>query len=233
MKAFTFLITTVLLYGFFLTTMPTAFLGAGTDVDTLEPMTSIDPTLVTGFGDYENWTPAAYTEQGGTAYTYTIDPNDFVSFEGGTALTVTRKVYYFGAIWLGQYDAMVFIAQDGGDRGTSLSFAEIEADDTNGTVRYDLQSYTSGKSYGVFALQWNITAYATLGLAWTAQEVDLVHGVGYENTAPANALNLVLGLITFTLPDVPKMIQVILASPIYAPGIYLIWFLIKESMPFV
>ena len=131
-------------------------------------------------------------------------------------------------MWLGGVDYCEF-----GARGTQLTFNEIEADADEGTVTYPLIHVTSGNAAGSLVIFWNATEYSDPADAWAADELQLLHGVGVDSSATTNALTLLLGLLFFSLPDVPVLVNALLITPMWASIIYVIWFVIKESMPFV
>jgi hypothetical protein len=61
----------------------------------------------------------------------------------------------------------------------------------------------------------------------------MLHGVGIDATAAMDIAQLLLGLLFLQLPDVPVLVNVLIAVPIWASVVYLIWFVIKETLPFV
>ena len=78
----------------------------------------------------------------------------------------------------------------------------------------------------------NINAQRTRPAAISESE-SAGFGVGVESTASTNALSLHLGLLFFSLPEVPALVNVLLVAPLWSAIIFVIWFVIKESMPFV
>jgi hypothetical protein len=116
------------------------------------------------------------------------------------------------------------------DRGTTLTFLEIYNDSEEGTVRYSAvcPQATSGV---VFV--WNASDYVYPWDAWGNGSLTVIHGIGASAFAPQNALSLVLGMLTFQIADIPILLQVILNAPIYADVAFLVWFLVKEVIPFL
>jgi len=147
----------------------------------------------------------------------------------GTGFRLGIKVLLFGVIWLGTLDFAEFIYAGLG-RGDMLSFTEIGEDEINGTCHYEALHSAGG---GTFVVSWNDTKYATASDAWDDDALYFVHGLGIDDTAPANAITLVFGLLTLTIPDMPYILQVIIAVPLWASAIYLIFLAIVKLIPFL
>jgi len=92
---------------------------------------------------------------------------------------------------------------------------------------------TGGTSAGILIVYWNETLYADPEDAWTADALNILHGVGINETARMDIGSLLIGLLLLRLPDCPLLINLLLATPLYAAVVFLIWFVIKESLPFV
>lgn len=90
-----------------------------------------------------------------------------------------------------------------------------------------------GTTYFIF-ISYDQDAYPSLGDAIDNYEVVVLIGVGIQDTvAKLNAWNLIAQLLTFSIPGVPQPLNYILAIPIYASIIILIYILILMAIPFV
>ena len=228
MGGFVFSVIFIIVFSTLLSSIPAGLEGPGASPDTVFP---VDPSLLTGFSDTENWTRAAYT-----AYSYEYNDlggRDWVSIHDDTELYIFAKVKILGFLWLGAVDQCKFVSAEGVDRGNTLSFTEIDTDDTDGTHRYDLKYTESGDSAGKLVVWWNTTAYPDINDAWTNNNLQLLHGMGISETATANIGALIVSLLFLQLPDVPVLINMFLAVPIWACIVFVLWFIIKEMIPFV
>lgn len=226
MRGFVFAITFIVIFAALVSSIPTGLLGTG---GTPEDMAPVDPSLITGFSSYENYSYSAFSAEGALyLYQYTLNTRYWTCAESADTFTLGAKIYWANFLWLGGYDYVLF-----GDRGQSLTMAEIEADAEEGTITYPLVFVTSGSSAGSFVVYWNTTEYSDPADAWDNDKLYLVHGIGVESTAAINALSLLLQLLFFQLPEVPTLINVLLIAPLWSAIVYVIWFVIKESMPFV
>jgi len=228
MKGFVFCVVFMVMFSAVLGAVPTGLEGSGSTPDLVVP---VDPSLVTGFSEVENWTRASYT-----AFSYTYDNlggRDWVSTHDDTEITIIAKVKILGFLWLGALNPCKFISPDGVDRGATLSFTEIDADDTDGAVRYDLRFSASGDNAGKLVIWWNTTAYPDINDAWTNNNLNLLHGMGIEDLATNNIVALLLSLLFLQLPDVPVLIGLILATGPWACIIYIIYYIITSVIPFV
>jgi len=196
--------------------------------ETVQNITPVDPNLLTDFAEYENYTKAVVDP----SYDYTLGDRDWTVREYLNAFYLGAKQYLW-FLWLGGYDQVKFIASTGTDRGQDLSFTEIEADATNGSIRYSLTYVTTGDSAGGFVVYWNTTVYSDPEDAWDNNVLYLLHGVGIASTTGANILGLLFSLLTLQLPDVPVLVNVLLVTPVWASIIYIVWFLIKSMIPFL
>ncbi len=231
-RGFVFSVVFIIIFGTLLSSIPAGLQGSGEDPDTVIP---IDPSILTGFAETEDYYPDNFT-WGGALYYYDYDAlggrdwrcqTDDTSF-----LTLGAKVYWI-FLWFGTLDFCKFEAPSGQDRGTQLDFAEIDADAEDGTVSYSLVLTDSGNTAGSLVIYWNTTEYSSVDDAWDNDEAYLLHGVGFENTATTNIGILLVSLLFLQLPEVPTLINIFLAVPIWACIIYVLWFVIKEMIPFV
>ena len=96
-----------------------------------------------------------------------------------------------------------------------------------------MQFTSSGAAAGALVCYWNTTTYATSSLAWASNELYMLHGVGIESTATNDIGALIISLLLLQLPQVPTLVNVFLAVPIWACIVYVLWFIIKEMIPFI
>jgi hypothetical protein len=235
MRGFVFSVIFILIFGALLSSVPVGLQGSGEDPAEL---VGIDPSIITGFDEIENYTPAAYS---GAYPTYLYDypeSGDFGGYEwrsltdDDTFLTLGAKVYLW-VFWFGGIDACKFEAPSGQGRGTTLTFAEIDEDAEEGLVRYSLTFTDSGDSAGSLVIYWNTTAYSSVDDAWDNDDVILIHGIGFDASATTNIAILLVSLLFLQLPEVPTLINILLAAPIWACIIFVLWYVIKEMIPFV
>lgn len=227
--SFVFVVTFIIVFTGLLATMPTGLLGYGESGNALLP---IDPDLLVGFSAVENWTRTDYISIGGGYYQYDYDLGGYgwVALTEGTSFTVAQKVKFFG-VWLGGTKIINFILGNGTSRGAYLTLDEIAGDATDGQIKYDLEYADSGNDAGGFIVYWNTTTYATPALAWAGDGLYLVHGWGL--TSPSyNVVSLILGLLFFELPEVPFLVNLVLATPLWVSVAFLVWWLITQSLPF-
>ena len=78
-----------------------------------------------------------------------------------------------------------------------------------------------------------MTEYEDPEDAWDNDVLILLHGLGIEDTATANIGALIISLLLLQLPEVPTLINIFIAVPIWACIVYVIWYIIKEMIPFV
>lgn len=228
-RGFVFGVTFIVIFATLIAAMPPGLFGPGETPDMVIP---VDPSLITDFSEAENYTKSAFAGVP-LQYTYTLGGREWICATDGAGFELGAKVKIFGALWLGALDLVRFVSSSGTDRGDLLTIDEIEADATDGTIRYSLTYTTNGNSAGGFVVYWNTTEYSDPQDAWTADELYLLHGMGIEDTAVMNAVQLLISLLFLQLPDVPVLVNLLIAVPLWASIIFVIWFLIKESMPFV
>jgi hypothetical protein len=226
-RTFIFSVVFIILFSTILVTMPADLQGGGASGDTVTP---INPNFVNDFTASEQYNKSFFSGFPILYYVYTIAPTTFECGFSTNLFLLNAHVLFYG-LWLGAKDYVTFIAEDGSDRDTTLSFTEIDADAEEGVVRYNLFYETAGTSAGGLVLWWNSTTYATSSLAWTAGALEFLHGVGF--TPNSDIVSLLVSLLFLQLPDCPVLINVLLATPIWACVVFLIWFIIKESLPFV
>ena len=226
MRGFVFSLVYIIIFSSLLGSIPSGLQGTGSSPNTVIP---IDPNLVTGFADDQNYTAAAFT--GGT-YEYTLSSRDWLAVTDGSGIGLAAKILTFG-FWLGHLDSCTFTSDSGTDRGTTLLFTEITTDATDGAVRYSLQHTITGDEAGAFVTYWNTTTYDNATHAWGSDELYLLHGVGIGAGATNNIGALLVGLLTLSIPEVPALVNLFLVVPLWACIIFVLWFVIKEMIPFV
>jgi hypothetical protein len=207
--------------------MPAGLQGEGGTASELLP---VDPNLLTDFSATATWDKTDYTNH---FYAYDLGGYHWLTGDAGDLITVNRKVLWAGLLWFGAVENALFVLENGTSRGTSLSMEEIAGDATDGAVRYDLEYSTSGNTAGGFVAYWNTTAYADPEDAWDNNVLYLLHGMGIDTTAAGNIFALLVALLFLQLPDVPVLVNLLIATPIWACIIYLIWYVVKESLPFL
>lgn len=232
MRGFVFSIVFIIVFSTLLVSIPTGLLGIGSSADPLIP---IDPKLLTGFDETENWTKTDYTgvipnyqyslpDGGRTWSTDWIDLADDV-------FSISALTYWW--IILVGVEPCKFISPNGTSRGTALSIDEIEGDAEGGSVRYSMLFTTTGQDAGSFVVFWNTTLYADPQDAHDNDVLNLLHGVGFSTSATSDIGALIVGLLFLQLPEVPLLVNVFLAVPLWATIVFVLWFIIKEMIPFV
>ena len=227
-RGFVFAVTFIVIFSVLLSTIPADLQGQGKTPDMVTPL---DPSIITGFSEGEDYTRTDFDGLG--VYTYTKAGRDWLCVTNQTAFEVSAKILIFGVLWLGAIDACEFITSDGIDRGQTLTLDEITTDAEDGIIQYLVKFTGTGGSAGGFVVYWNTTTYANPSDAWTGDELYLLHGFGIQETATADIGALLVSLLFLQLPDVPLLVNVLLVTPIWASIIYILWFIIKEMIPFL
>ena len=233
-RSFVFALVFILLFSGLTIAIPIDLQGEG---DTPNELESFNPSLAFGWEDSENWQKDNCSSHGiipDYDYEYTLNTKDWkwYTLAGASIFSLSQKVYFFG-IWLGETLSCDFISETGINRGHVLDWSYVNIDDSNGTAIYSLSLSGSGQSVGDLVIFWNTSLYADPSDAWDNDVLYFAHGVGFVDTATVDATSLLVGILTLQLPDCPPLVTLIIASPLYACVIYLIWFIIKESLPFV
>jgi len=231
MRGFVFAVVFIVVFGTLLASVPAGLKGPNEDIDTVIPL---DPNILAGFSESKNYTMSAYSGVALIKYDYDLGAISWRSItDNDTQIILAAKVFFWGILWFGGLDACTFKSPSGTDRGTQLDFDEIDADAEEGIVRYSLQFTGSGDSAGSFVVYWNETEYSSVSDAWDNDEAYLIHGIGFQASATTNIGALIVSLLFLQLPEVPVLINVFLAVPVWACIVYIIWYLIKEMIPFV
>lgn len=231
MRGFVFSIVFIIVFSTLLSSIPVGLQGTGNDPDMV---VSVDPSLLTGFSDTQNYTRTSYTGPTFYYFDYTLGSRDWrTTYSDVTIPTIGlfAKSYWF-FLWLGGQDTCKFTSSEGIDRGTTLTTAEIATDATDGSERYSMIFTTTGEAAGSLVVYWNTTQYADPEDAWDNDVLYLLHGIGFSTTATNDIGALIVGLLFLQLPEVPVLINVFLAVPVWACIIFVLWFIIKEMIPF-
>ena len=231
-RGFVFAVTFIIMFATLLATIPVDLQGQGNSGSAVMP---IDPNLLSDFTDTANFSTPAFVPWL-TLLVYTYDDfggKDWICGTDEIQFDLNAKILAGGVIWLGQLEPMRFISPTGIDSSLSITFDEIDADAEEGTVRYNLISTVTGRSAGGFLVYWNTTTYTDSFDAWDNDNLYFLHGIGIGETATANIGSLIISLLLLQLPDVPLLVNLLIATPIWACIIFVLWFIIKEMIPFV
>jgi hypothetical protein len=229
-KGFVFAIMFILFFSALVTMIPTGLYGAGEEPDLVTP---VEPILLAGFSVSENWTAGDLVETN-PQYQYSLGGWDWYFYHRATgSIELGSKIYWGGFLHLGQLDSQEFISPSGENKGYSITCDDLDEDADNGTVRYDLYSISSGNSFGAMVFYWNTSEYSDSQDAFDNDELYYLHGMGFNEQATNNIGFLLVSLLFFQVPDVPAEINVFLITPTWASIIYILWYIIKEMIPFV
>ena len=224
LKTFSIVVSFLLIYSALLGTMPAGFMTATYETPELA---DIDPQLIVGFENYVTYNSTNFTA-GGLDYGFgghlwsAVDTTGIISLYYRTILFLIIPVY----------TAVTFTFEGGFDRGESdLTWVQIQTDSEEGITRYTAKcpQVSSG-----LVFMWNTSDYLYAWDAWGNDSLLIVHGVGADiANAPLDVLSLLFAMLTYSVADIPPLLQVLLNSPIYASVLFLIWFFIKEVIPFL
>ncbi len=230
MRGFVFAISFIVIFSTLLSSVPVGLQGSGGTPDTVIP---VDPQFLSGFDEQQNYTKSSFTTG---FYDYSLGIRDWRAayFDvGEPTFFLSAKVLILGIFWLGHVDTCTLVSSNGTDRGTFLTTGEIESDAVDGIEKYSMLFTTTGEDAGSFVVYWNETLYTDPNDAWDNDVLYLLHGVGFSATVGADIGSLLVNLLFLQLPDVPVLVNVFLAVPIWASIIFILWFVIKETLPFV
>lgn len=227
---FVFAVSFIVLFAGLTAMVPIEIQGAGATTEILVP---VDPSLVSDWTDYEDWNKTDMTQVGSYYFINYDALGGFDWVAGFSAATETFTVgakIYWGPFWFGGLDFVQFISTEGTNYDTWLTLTDIANDGVDGTAKYNLIFSESGNDAGDFIFYWNATTYSSPSDAWDNSDLVLLHGVGF--TPNTDIVSLLVGILFLQLPDVPVGINLLLAVFPWASVIYIIWFIIKESLPF-
>lgn len=227
LKGFVFALTFIVLFSAFIGSIPAGLQGTGATPDTL---VNVNPDLTSGFAYSTNYSISNFTTG---IYEYELNSRDWIALADGTHYELARKVYLLGTFWLGQIEGYKFVSKEGSDRGTELTYVEMTSDSSDGQSSYNIISTSSGNSGGTLICYWDTGTYDNATEAYTAGELWFVHGIGIVDSIGADILPLMIQLLTLSIPDVPVLLGIMLAIIPYSSILFLIWFIIKETLPFV
>jgi len=224
-RMFIFAVTFIIIFSAIVVSIPTDLLGVG---ESPSELSAIDPSFVTDFSDSETFQKSDFVAN---LYWYPdiLGGYYFVCSFITDSFYIGAKSFFFG-IWLGAMSACDWTNKDGIKNDGALSFTDIDSNTEDGVSKYTL-NFEEGAHAGVFIFYWNTTAYSDSENAWDNDGLYLLHGVGIESNP--DVIALLISLLFLQLPNCPTLINALLATPIWACVIYLIWFIIKESLPFV
>ena len=231
MGGFVFSIIFIIVFSTLLSSIPVGLQGTGASPDTVIP---VDPSQIAGFDETQNYTKSDFTGTVKT-YAYSLGSRDWSCLWADLTddyFAVAALVYSW-IFWLGQTDPVKFNSPDGVNRGTDLAISEIAQDAEDGAVRYSMLFTKSGDAAGSFVVYWNITQYIDPQDAMDNDVLYLLHGIGFDASATTNIGALLVSLLFLQLPNVPVLINMFLAVPIWACIVFVLWFVIKEMIPFV
>jgi len=183
-RGFVFAITFIIVFAGLIAAIPVGLQGQGGTADVPLP---VDPSLLTGFAESENWTESDCAG-GIKSYEYSLGGFNWISTYQGVSIgfDVSRKVRWLGIVWLGAVKLTDFVLKNGTSRGWKVTFDELEGDTENGTIFYNLEYQESGNNAGGFIFYWNTTLHPDPEDAWNADNLTLIHGIGLDSTATAN-----------------------------------------------
>lgn len=226
-RGFVFAVTFILVFSAMLASIPVGLQGQGA---TPNEINAVYPISISGFADSEAFLRDNFT---GGIYEYELNDRYWIWIGNDVGFAAGAKVLVLDIFWFGATDDVAFVLDNGTNRGESVTLAEIDADDTDGTVSYNMEYTTIGGSAGTAVFYWNTTLYDNSTQAWMNDGLYILHGVGFDSSATSDAGSLLISLLTLSVPDVPEIVQVLLLTPIFASVVYLLWYIIKEMIPFV
>lgn len=228
MRGFVFSIVFIIVFAGLLASIPADLQGQGGTAETVLP---VDPQLITDFSDDEDFTRTDFSA-GVQVYDYDLGGFKWRCLYDGSQFSVYRKILIAGVLWLGATKSTQFYLDNGTNRGQFLSYTELEGDAEDGTVRYDLELTDSGNEAGGFVFYWNTTTHSDPEDAWDNDILYLLHGIGIDASATQNIGALLVSLLFLQLPNVPVLVNLLIATPIWACIVFVLWFVIKEMIPF-
>ena len=229
-RTFVFAVTFIIIFSALIGSIPVDFQGQGATVETVTP---VNPNLLTDFAHTEEFDKTDFTGVLVLAYVYDLPLVDGITFECqfyDNEFFVGAHALFLG-IWLGGRNWANFISDNGTNHGLEVSFTDLENDAEDGVVRYTLQYEDTGNSAGGFIFYWNTTTYDNSTEAWDNDKLYLLHGVGL--LANTDIASLLLSLLFLQLPDVPVLVNLLIVTPVWASIIFVLWFIIKEMIPFL
>lgn len=227
-RGFVFAVTFIIVFSALLASIPVGLQGQGETPDNIDP---VFPIAIAGFSDSEAFLRDNFTAN---SYEYSLNDREWLWITNDAGFAAGAKILVLDIFWFGGMDVVEFIDDGGGtNRGEDLTLIEIDADDSDGTASYNMNYKDIGGSAGTAIFYWNTTEYANSTDAWLDDGLYILHGIGFDSSATSDAGSLLMSLLTLSVPDVPELVQILLLAPIFACVVYLIWYIIKEMIPFV
>ena len=204
----------LLIFSAMVSTMPAGLSGSS---GTPQEIGNISPSLTGDFTSKAWWKKSNYTGSPIASWSYDLNDLHWSTFHSATGyFYVAAKDYIGGVLWLGGYWYCDFQAPDGTNRGSTLTLSQIDADSNEGSVSYSMMFHANGKSAGTFVVGWNASVYSSASDAWTAGAITFVHGVGFNDKSTNNIGALIVGLLTFSVPDIPVLVGLFLGAALWA-----------------
>ena len=228
-KTFVFAVSFIIIFSALVGSIPVDFQGQGATVETVTP---VNPNLLTDFSETSEYDKTDFIEFP-LNYVYDlplVDGTTFTCIFSANTFRLGAHTLFVG-FWLGGYNWANFISENGTNYGDSVSFTDIDNDLEDGAVRYTLQYEDTGNSAGGFVFWYNTTLHASASDAWTNETLFMLHGIGFATNT--DVVSLLLSLMFLQLPDVPVLINVLIATPVWAAIIFVLWYIIKSSIPFL
>ena len=144
-------------------------------------LADIDPQLIVGF---ENFVTMNSTNFTAGAVDYGFGGHLWTAVEMPGLITVLYRTIMFLIIPV--YTPVTFTFEGGFDRGTELTWVQIQTDSEDGMTRYTAKcpQVTSG-----LVFMWNTTDYEYAWDAWGNDSLVIIHGVGADvANAPLDVL---------------------------------------------
>ncbi len=228
-RTFVFCVTFIIVFSALVGSVPVDFQGQGATADIVTP---INPNLLTDFAHTEEFDKTDFSGPiiliyeyelpvGGTTFGCRYYDNEF---------ELGAHTLFLG-IWLGGINWVDFINDNGTNHGVAVSFSDLENDADDGVVRYTLQYEDTGNSAGGLVFYWNTTTYDNSTHAWDNDKLILLHGIGM--LASTDIASLLISLLFLQLPEVPTLVNVLIVTPMWGAIIFVLWFIIKEMIPFL
>ena len=197
------MVSFLLIYSALLGTIPAGFMTATYETPELA---DIDPQLIVGFENYVMYNSTNFTA-GGLDYEFGGHLWTTISADG----TITLFYRTILLLIIPVYTPVTYSFEGGYDRGDSLTWVTINEDSEDGIARYSVKcpQVTSG-----LVFMWNTTDYEYAWDAWGNDSLMIVHGVGADvANAPLDVLSLLFAMLTYSVADIPPLLQVFLNSP--------------------
>lgn len=229
MRTFVFSVTFIIMFSTLLISLPSDFQGLESDPNELLP---VDMNSITSFAEYVKYDKTDFTVGLTTYYDYNLGSWAFEMVYGSGTFGLVRHDLFFG-LWLGSITTIQHFNASGYDRGTGITFSELTTDAVSGIAKYSMRFTDDASSAGSIIYYWNSTLYSDPSDAWDNDVLYILHGIGLNETYGIDITRMLIQLLTLQLPDTPLLISLLLATPIWAGVVYLIWYFITKMIPFL